>query len=177
MRQTPDLGLMAEALCEAVELHADLYEDVNPAPQPVIAAEVRIAELASRYSNLVKQLTGTDVMFGCPAVNGLRSVAEAEVVDPEQGDASGRESSRESDNDVYLVDQYVLRVQDEAKFAEFVQARLGYMPSTPEEMVHLMCKLDGWKPENYPKGMINIVRREIYLCLGLCLSPPLAFRV
>jgi hypothetical protein len=162
-----DLTAMAEALCEAVMRHARLYSEEQPDPSQAIPAEVRVAGLASEYRTLARERTGIDPAFGVSDAGKSRTASEVLNLEPDPADVGrSQEGTSSIQHEIFLVDKYFLIIRDSVEFMELARSRLGYLPSSHEEAARLLCEKDGWNSRRYPGDLMEILHREVQVCLG-----------
>jgi hypothetical protein len=160
------LGIMAEALCEAIMHHAEIYSRENVAPTEVALLELEIADLTSSYHDMSKERTGVDIEFKQGPLPRLKLLDERHGEDPKDDEARAGKEELSQDEEVFLVDKWYVQVSAPMAFLEFARQRVGMDMSSPEEAARMLCKKDGWKPQKYPKGLIAVLDHDVQLCLG-----------
>jgi hypothetical protein len=159
------LEMKAEALCEIIMRHSETYENGPVDPARVAPLELAIAELTSAYRDIAKERTGVDIDF-------QQSLPELSLVseqisedDSEGGDTATGHKALPEDKEVFLVDKWYIRINSPAAIMAFARQRVGTDVSSPEEAARLLCEKEGWKPEQYPEGLINVLSHEVQLCV------------
>ena len=163
------LKIKAEALCKIIMRHSELYERSNVDLADVAPLELEIAELTSAYSNAAEERTGVAVVFRQQSLPEY-GMTEGPIPGDEREDGStaarheALPEEEEEEEEIFLVDKWYVGVNSSAAITEFARQRAGTDISSPEEAARLLCEKDGWKPEQYPGGLISVLDHEVQLC-------------
>jgi hypothetical protein len=155
----------AKALCEAIVRHSEIYgrEDFNP--EEVATTEQRIAELTSSYCDIARETTGVEVSFRQDTSHELDLLNERLYDEDSINEASMANWEPVSvGGEVFVVAKWHIRVNEPAALVEFARQRIGRDATTAEGAVRLLCEEEGWKPEEYQKGLITLLSHDVQIC-------------
>lgn len=166
MADNSNLRVTAETLCEAIMHHSEMASNTDVQIPELAEQELQISALTSIYRNIANERTAVDVDFQqevLPEVNLL--VERHDGLSSNDEGASEYPMSTSPDGEVFLVDKWYIQINAPMTFVEFASRRLELDVNSPEEGARLLCERDGWKPQEYPDGLLAVLEHDVQLCL------------
>ncbi|MFD7731373.1 hypothetical protein ACFV6F_13440 [Kitasatospora phosalacinea] len=152
---------VALELNEAVLEHARLCETDPDDAAGIVRAAERIGRLVVAYGEAVSAGSG----WGNPLL-GTAPAAPGGGAPDEGPRGPGVGNAPDGPAWFSIVENHALRVRDEDAVVALARQRTGAEPGSLEEALFALCGQDGWRPEQYPGGVIELDWRSNDVCRG-----------
>ncbi|MFD0687997.1 hypothetical protein [Actinomadura fibrosa] len=153
-----DLRSVAEELCAAVIEHARLCTETPDDAPRIMPVVSNIHRLIRSYGDTLIEKSG----WSNPLLN-----VEEPTTGPEDEQAGDRADSPPGERTwVSIVDSHAMYVDDPKALIGYAEARTGSKIGNAAEALLLLCKTDGWKPDSYTDGAIEVDWRSTDACTG-----------
>ncbi|GLW55659.1 hypothetical protein [Kitasatospora phosalacinea] len=155
------IGAVALELNAAVLEHARLCETAPDDAAGVVQAAERIRRLVVAYGEAVSAGSG----WGNPLA-GVVPAAPGDGAPGEDPRDLGTENEPDGPTWFSIVENHALHVHDADAVIALARQRTGTEPGGLEEALIALCGQDGWRPEQYPGGIVELDRRSNDVCRG-----------
>lgn len=162
MSRQDAIGAAARELCATILEHAAACEREPENAPRIISMVEKINSLVRAYSDVLFEGSG----WSNPLI-GIEEAISGPQVEPRT--VEGATAAEEPHGDrvwVSIVDNHAMFVEDPSALIAYAEERTGEKVQGVVEALRALCLLDGWNPNSYPEGLIQMDWRSTDVCTG-----------